>query len=165
MVQCRMLPRSTGCYRKTGAAGGFYPPLRFRLMGRSVGADRIRPNVTGLNCSLNGTMLDVAPFNRDISLSGGRAIHQGIPKGKALLCPLGCLPCHNHGAASCGVFPSLGKPDWGNSYAAKASILTTPPQWWRMQRYESIAQRWVAMEAEKLTVTFRLSIFVPKFVV
>lgn len=50
---------------------------------------------------------------------GARAIHQGIPKGKANLCPLGCLPCHNHGAASCGVFPSLGKPDWGKFYVVR----------------------------------------------
>ena len=47
---------------------------------------------------------------------GVRTIHQGIPKDKAVLCPLGCLPCHNHGAASCGVFPSLGKPDWGKFF-------------------------------------------------
>ena len=40
-------------------------------MGRSVGADRIRPNVTGLSRPMNGTMLDVAPFNRVLSKNRG----------------------------------------------------------------------------------------------
>ena len=30
--------RSSGCFLKSGVAGGCYPPLRFRLMGCSVGA-------------------------------------------------------------------------------------------------------------------------------
>ena len=31
------------------------------------------------------------------------------PKRQSVLCPLGCLPCHNHGAASCGGIPQPGK--------------------------------------------------------
>ena len=142
MVQCQMLSRSTGCYRKPGVAGGFYPPLRFRLMGRSVGADRIRPNVMGLSRSLNGAMSDVAPFNRDIPLSGGAGDTSRYPKGQSVFCPLGCLPCHNHGAASCGGC----SPAWGNQagereiYALVTGVVPIVPSNTRLTVYSSAAK-------------------------
>ena len=120
MVQCQMLSRSTGCYRKTGVAGGFYPPLRFRLMGRSVGADRIRPNVMGLSRSLNGAMSDVAPFNRDIPLSGGAGDTSRYPKRQSPSLPFG-MPAMPQPwrCIMRGLFPSLGKPDWGKFYVVR----------------------------------------------
>ncbi len=44
---------------------------------------------------------------------GVRTIHQGIPKDKAVLCPLGCLPCHNHGVHLVGMSPRLRSPSRG----------------------------------------------------
>ena len=56
-------------------------PLRNRIEQHLVGADSIRPNVTRLNRSLNGTMSDVAPFNRVLSKNRGCGRLRAAPWG------------------------------------------------------------------------------------
>ena len=82
----------------------------------SVGADRIRPNVTGLSLSLNGTMLDVAPFNRDIPLSGGGRYIKVSQKAKPFFALWDACHATTMALHHAGVFPSLGKPDWGKFF-------------------------------------------------
>ena len=88
-------------------------------MGRSVGADRIRPNVMGLSRPLNGALLNAVPFNRDIPLSGGGRYIKVSQKAKRSL-PFGMPAMPQPWRCILrGMFPSLGKPDWGKFYVVR----------------------------------------------
>ena len=82
----------------------------------SVGADRIRPNVTGLSRSLNGTVSDVAPFNRDIPLSGGGRYIKVSQKTKPFFALWDACHATTMALHHAGVFPSLGEPGWGKFF-------------------------------------------------
>ena len=54
----------------------------------SVGADRIRPNVTGLSRPLNGTVSDVALFNRVLPKNRGCGTEPSVEWYNVGRCPV-----------------------------------------------------------------------------
>ena len=64
---------------------------RNQLPARIVGADSIRPKVAGASCSVNGTMLDVVPFDRVLSNIRGFGRMLSAPTAAAAKPPTGRL--------------------------------------------------------------------------